>query len=576
MRAPSLQAHAAWARVRAWLLALALLPSACLLPVDASRAQEGVPTSGSHLIDRVEIRVDGAAPISREQDADLRRYIGIFPGGRYSSNEVDLALARLRRAAGVAGVSYRFDFSTGAGVVLRIDVRAGGAAEPAPTGLAERVVLYQDDGHLLKLRLGLKGATAVSVNQWFGNGPYLTEFNPRGVFDAGTGPYVVQDLAPSIGLAGAMPLGSGPDALYLYGSVLYLGGASVGQDNNRNDARWASAWEEAFVGIVDGGTTDAGNVWLADVSYGRQPYCIGNGILICQIASSGGDRAADFAWPRWTGEEFFKARFRWNQLSLDAFRFTPNDYPSTDTTLEGLNLDFDNGRGLTAGATVLRAVDGTLKYFLPDARSYDREGLRVVNLRAGGRPGSDASGAIWKLEWARQTHDEFDMRAEAYAAEAGWQFGHVRGRPSLSFRSSRATGDDPSTARYERWDLLYSGGDIDSWVQGQLMKNIQYNSNVRVNRVMLRGTPFEQWRLTAMLSRYRADTLNNVGGVISQLAGTSLGTEELLVGEYFASPQVYWRFTTGWLQPGSGVRDTLPDKVRQPWWVAIAQFNVTF
>jgi hypothetical protein len=558
------------------VLALALLLPVWLLPADDSRAQAGVPTSGSFLIERIEIRVDGVASISREQDADLRRYIGVFPGRYYNSNEIDLALTRLRKAPGVAGVAYRFEFGAGAGVVLRIDVQAAGSPAPPPTGLAERVVLYDDGTRLLKLRLGLKGATAVSVNQWFNNGSYLTEYNPRGVFDGGTGPNVAQDLAPSIGLAGALPLGSGRDVPYLYGSALYLGAGTVGQDNNSDKPRWASGWEDAFAGIVDGGTTEAGHVWLANVSYGRQPYCIGNGILICQIAASGGERAADFAWPRWAGKDFFKAQVRWNDISLDAFHFTANDYPSTDTTLEGLNLDFDNGRGLTAGATLVRAVDGTLKYFLPDGQSYDRAGLRVVNLRAGGRPSSATSGAIWKLEWAQQTHDDFDMLARAYAAEVGWQFGSVRGRPSLSFRTSRATGDDPSTPRYERWDLLYSGGDIDTWVQGQLMKNIQYNSNVRVNRVMLRGTPFAQWRLTGMISSFRADTLNNLGGVISQLAGPSLGTELLLAGEYFASRNTYWRFSTAWLWPGSGVRDTLPDAIRQPWWVAIAQFNLTY
>lgn len=567
--------HVARACAQGGLLALALLWLVWLLPMRDSRAQAGIPTSGSFLVERVDIRVDGVAAISREQDADLRRYVGVFPGRYYNANEVDLALTRLRKAPKVAGATYRFDFAPGGGVVLRIDVRAEGSSAAQPTGLAERVVLYDDGSRLLKLRLGLKGATALSVNQWFDNGPFLTEFNPRGVFDAGTGPYLAQDLAPSIGLAGALPLGSGPDVPYVYGSALYLGAATVGQDNNSDKPRWASAWEDAFFGVVDGGTTAAGNVWLVNLSYGRQPYCIGNGILICQIAASGGERAADFAWPRWAGENFVKAQFRWNELAGDFFRFTANDYPSTDTTLEGVNLDYDDGRGLTAGATALRAVFGQLQYFLPNGTAYDRKGLRALTLRAGGRP-ANANGPFWRLEWGQQTHEDFDMLARAYAAEVGWQFGDVSGQPTLSFRTSRLTGDDPSTPRYERWDLLYSGGDIDTWVQGQLMKNIQYNSNVRVNRAMLRGTPFGQWRLTGMLSVFRADTLNNLGGVVSQLADTQLGTELLLVGEYFASPSVYWRFTTAWLQPGEGVRGALPDAIRTPWWVVIAQFNISF
>ena len=64
-----------------------------------------------------------------------------------------------------------------------------------------------------------------------------------------------------------------------------------------------------------------------------------------------------------------------------------------------------------------------------------------------------------------------------------------------------------------------SPNDIDTWVQGQLMKNIHYNSNVKVHRVLARATPDARWRLTAAASSYRADTLNNIGGVISTLAG---------------------------------------------------------
>ena len=168
------------------------------------------------------------------------------------------------------------------------------------------------------------------------------------------------------------------------------------------------------------------------------------------------------------------------------------------------------------------------------------------------------------------------MRATGWSAEAGWQFGDKSWSPSISWRYSSTTGDDPATPRYERWDLLYSGNDIDTWVQGQLMKNIHYNSNVKVHRVLARATPDRKWRLTGAVSAYRADTLNNIGGVISTLAGPDLGRELLLVAEHFASRSVYWRFTAASLWPGKGVTDTLPKSAAKPWLVGIAQFNLSY
>ena len=73
------------------------------------------------------------------------------------------------------------------------------------------------------------------------------------------------------------------------------------------------------------------------------------------------------------------------------------------------------------------------------------------------------------------------------AIEGGWSFGRTRWAPSVTYRFTSTSGDDPATGSFERWDLFYSGGDIDTWVQGQLMKNIHYNSNVRMQRVLWRA-----------------------------------------------------------------------------------------
>lgn len=540
-------------------------------------AQGGVEASGAQRVNSVIVLVEqrsAQSQVDRKLEADVRRALGVFPGRSYEMAEIDLALARLR-ASGLVATARGYVYDADGQIGLVIDVRSEPQAA-APAGWTDRLRLVEDGQRLLKLRVGLKGAMAVSGNQWFDNGDTLTQFNPRGRFTGGRGPNGIVDLAPSVGLAGAMPLSDGVDAAYLYANTLYLGTLSVGQDNNRNDLRTTGQWEEAYVGIVDAGVTPAGLAWRANLSYGRQPYCIGNGMLVCQIASSGGDRGADFGWPRWAGEDFLKAQFRLNRTLFEAFRFEPNDFPSTDTRLAGVNVDHDNGQGLSLGFTWLTAEKGQLRYFLPDGTSQVRDGLRAWHLRGGVRPVAGSAGPIAKLEYARQTHADFDMRATGYSAEAGWQFAGAGWRPSVTYRVSRTTGDDPATPRYERWDLLYSGNDIDTWVQGQLMKNIHYNSNVKVHRLLARATPDRRWRLTGAVSTYRADTLNNIGGVVSTLAGPDIGSELLLVAEHFASRNVYWRFTAASLWPGSGVTRTLPEPVAKPWLVGVVQFNLSY
>lgn len=558
---------------RATATALALLASAAPPPASA---QAG--TEGGQWVRIAAVEVDWQAPAGeagRRLEAEIRRRFGVYPLSRQDAVAIEFALSRVRALPGVAAVDIDYEWVEGDSVRLVLGVMPGEPA-PASTSLADRLTFVRDEGSLLKARVGLKGAVAISGEQWFGNGTTLTRFNPRGIYDGGRGPNGILDLAPSVGLAAATTIGSGEDPAWLYASALYLAGASVGQDNNRKDSRLSSAWEEAYVGIVDGGVTERGSVWRANVSYGRQPYCIGNGMLICQIAGSGGDRAADFAWPRWSGHHFFKAQFRINDTLVEGFRFDPNDAPTTRTTLAGINLEQNLGPNLQLGATWMEALDGELRYFRPDGSFFLREGLKVWQARGAWRPLPGSPGLVAKAEYALQTHGDEDMRAHGWSAEAGWSFADRPWSPSLSYRHSATTGDDPATERYERWDLLYSGGDIDTWVQGQLMKNIHYNSNVIVDRVLARATPAPKWRVTAAASRYRADTLNNVGGVISALADRDLGHELLLVGEHYLSRQVYLRFTAAALWPGPGVRDTLPEPVRKPWLVGIAQINVAF
>ena len=506
----------------------------------------------------------------------VRRAFAVYPGRPYDPQAIEFGLARVRGVAGVTAASASVEFADGAGLRLTLTIDTTPPAVPRRPGFAERLTLVGGQ-RLVKLRVSYKGAVALSGNQWFGNGPFITQYNPRGQYQGDNGPNAVLDAAPALGMAAAFPLWHGRHPVYVYGTFSYLGAASVGQDNNRSDARATSSWEEGYAGVVGGGVTASGSTWAYNVSYGMQPYCIGGGMLVCQIASSGGDRAADFAWPRWTGTHFLKAQFRVNATEITGFRFEANDMPATGTVLAGVNVDHNSGSGLSVGGTWLTALDSRSQYYLPTGPSaMSRDGLRALHLRGTVTPPPGKDGPVLKAEWARQTNANFDMDARGWSAEGGWSFSTVRWSPSLTYRFSRTTGDDPATSRFERWDLLYSGNDINTWVQGQLMKNIQYNSNVIVHRVMARAQPRRTLRLTAQWSRYRADTANNAGGVLFAFADRALGDEALAVAERFLSRGVYFRATAAALWPGRGVVLAVPEPVARPWLVAIGQISLAF
>ncbi len=77
----------------------------------------------------------------------------------------------------------------------------------------------------------------------------------------------------------------------------YMMPAIAGQANGTAAPKFAHGFEEAY-GHRGRRTTASGTLWQDNLSYGAQPYCIGSD-AVCQVASSGGERAGDITWPRW-------------------------------------------------------------------------------------------------------------------------------------------------------------------------------------------------------------------------------------------------------------------------------------
>ena len=560
-------ARAAWA---------SLVAAFVVLPLVAGAQVPSDPLRGARItqVEVVLLPPPADPQAARNLEGAVRKAFRVYPGDQYDVTRVDFGLSRVRGVPGVARATAKVEFADQQG--LRLVVTADTSMAPRPVTFANRLRLVDDGEKLLKLQVSLKGAIPVSGNQWFGNGPALTQYSPYGRYTAGNGPNTAYDVAPKIGIAGIFPVVRGETPVYAYGHLSYLAPAIAGQANGTASAKFAHGVEDAYVGVVGGGRTAAGTAWQYNLSFGQQPYCIGGAMFLCQVASSSGERAGDFTWPRWTAKDFLKAQVRVNNDTADAFYFRPNDYPSTSTRIAGVNYNHDRGYGLSFGATWLAVVASDSKYYLADGSTLSREGLRAWQLRGAYAPAPGRGGPIVKLEYGRQTNADFEMAASAVAAEGGWWFGKARWAPSVTYRFTSTTGDDPASGSFERWDLLYSGGDIDTWVQGQLMKNIHYNSNVQMHRVMARARVKPTWRLTGSFSNFRANTLNNLGGVIATFATRDVGRELLFVSEHNLSRNMYVRLTQGTLWPGSGVRGVLSSPVSSPWLVGIVTLSIDY
>jgi len=180
-------------------------------------AQNSIDASGPIRIESVVLEHDQPTEPNealRKLEANVRQAVGIYPGRSYDRSEIDLALARLKSRGLVAAAQAELRYAEDGGTALVISLRAADAKLPPPTGAIASSWWTMGSG-CSSCGSDSRGALAMSGNQWFDNGQTLTQFNPRGRYGGGRGPNGVLDLAPSVGLTGAMPLQSGAQPAYL-------------------------------------------------------------------------------------------------------------------------------------------------------------------------------------------------------------------------------------------------------------------------------------------------------------------------------------------------------------------------
>jgi hypothetical protein len=560
-----------------------MLLCACLCVAAGVRAQAFDDGLAGRQVHRVVVSFDVEDPRSETYRAAVLRAYATYPGMRYDPTRHALLQGRVKRLNFVGDVQAVSEANASGGVDLVLKVTLSDAAASlsrAPTGLLSEggggfPLLYADDRVSVAARLENKTMMFSNTNAFFARPDVLTAGNPLAEDPSGSGTDTWLETSVQAGVYAIANVNGG---VSVFGGASYLYSASVGPELFTDRTRTHAGIEDAYAGFSSDRPTASGGNRQFTLLYGRKAFQVDNGMILRLSSANGGERAALQSNPRNAAERLLLAQFSYDAHRIEAFRIDPDELEELDsrTLLEGLNYEGQVGTRLRVGAMLLRVPESTFSYYTVDS-VLPREGLRVADLRLSyeaplGRPG-------WFLrgELARQTHPDFPMDARAGYAEVGYAFAASAWKPSLSYRYSHFSGDDPDTAEFERWDPLFAGGGGDEWVQGLNHYKVVQTSNVDAHRLMVRLRPNPRWELVPQLWRFRADQRNNLGGAqaLSFLSSHDLGREANLTARYVHSARLIFVFSAAHTRPGQAIRDSLGGDYRN--WssasaLAIARF----
>ncbi len=405
------------------------------------------------------------------------------------------------------------------------------------------------------------------TNPFFGHSDIFLRNSPIVNNPAGRGTTTLMESYLEPGIGGITRVEDTP--LYPYGALTYLMTWSSGQDIYTSGSRTWGDFGKAYAGFIYD-LPGKGNV--LNVSYGKQEYQLRDGFLIATIPGSNNlaYRGALNLGPRITYDRAGFARLKLGDFSLEGIVLEPDELrvTSTDTRLLGVNAQYNFPAGVEAAFSYLYVPTSDRLYILPDGRRFSREGLRTFNPSLTIKRLFGLDGLWIKGEYAYQNNENFDMSAYAWYAWAGYRAETWTWRPGVSYRYAFFSGDDPSTATYERFDPLFSGRS-NFFVPGLISSKVVNNSNLRTQRATFSVYPKETLEILLEYFNHAAVRLNNLGGIgpLQTLSSRSLVQELQLNVFWFIGKNFYAQGIASVAKPGEAINQALGGNAKN--WYAL-------
>jgi hypothetical protein len=236
-----------------------------------------------------------------------------------------------------------------------------------------------------------------------------------------------------------------------------------------------------------------------ELTVGRAPYQLGQGMLLWDGAAEGGTRGGYWSNARKAFEFAAVGRFKPGPHTLEAFYLDKDDLPEADTgsRLWGANYEYAFGEDTTLGATYMK--------WWANARNRRRDGLDVYDVRVFTAPFPKLKALSFELEYAKERNGEA-LDSYAWNGLVAYQFGG-KWQPKLSYRYASFQGDDPATAADEGFDGLFPGFyDWGTWWQGEIAgEYFVSNSNLVSHQVRLQVAPNDSIGTGLLFYKFLAD-----------------------------------------------------------------------
>jgi hypothetical protein len=486
---------------------------------------------------------------------DALEAAGVSPGDSVDAAVLIVSLGRIREVDGVSDATYRLETGPdGPALVFDVAVTAPSAPPRVPPVFP---VLRQNARSMIKL--SLSGGTGVysDPNAFFMNWEAFNESSPIAPGPPTGRHTTFSDISIEPGIAAIAQVGSGP--VYVYGAATVAVSGTWGPDiYQRNDSLYIAV-EKGYGGVL----WARSKRHVLNVSAGRQNYTLNDGFLIHHVKGSTnvGDRRALFLGARTAHDMTVLAAARYGRGEFRGFFLDPNEYEPIEshTRIAGANARLEAGRGLRIDGSYIRILSSDGRSATPQGARIPREGTSTLagHLRWSNALG--AQGLFLESEAATQWHAGADMRAAAGYASAGYRFTEATWTPALVLRYAHWSGDDPDTARYERWDPLFPAGS-DEWMGGVVFSKYVSNSNLRQFRLRAFAQPHPKFNFTVDWFRYRAAQTNNLGAnpVLATLSSPDLGHELMILGRTYLGQNYFLQTLASVNWPGRAVKDALP------------------